>query len=147
MYRYGSGGNDRFCIGVAGVSEPFCVLNNICNVGIGTAGPTAKLQIGGTAGVGGIKFPDGTLQTSAGGSVDVHAASTTTHYLYTRTNNVLKSHDAEYCIYGPTVTKVKTMALSGMTQSNINLRLYFEVKGNASDSSTGTRKYTETALR
>jgi len=40
------------------------------NVGIGTASPTAKLHIGGTAGVDGIKFPDGTLQTTAatGGS-------------------------------------------------------------------------------
>lgn len=35
------------------------------NVGIGTASPTAKLHIGGTAGVDGIKFPDGTLQTTA----------------------------------------------------------------------------------
>ena len=33
-------------------------------VGIGVT-PTAKFQIGGTAGVDGIKFPDGTLQTSA----------------------------------------------------------------------------------
>ena len=37
------------------------------NVGIGTTNPTAKLTIGGTAGVDGIKFPDGTLQTTAGG--------------------------------------------------------------------------------
>jgi len=35
------------------------------NVGIGTTNPTAKLHIGGTAGVDGIKFPDGTLQTTA----------------------------------------------------------------------------------
>jgi hypothetical protein len=35
------------------------------NVGIGTAVPTAKLHIGGTAGVDGIRFPDGTLQTTA----------------------------------------------------------------------------------
>jgi hypothetical protein len=35
------------------------------NVGIGTITPTAKLEIGGTAGVDGIKFPDGTLQTTA----------------------------------------------------------------------------------
>ncbi len=35
------------------------------NVGIGTAIPTAKLHIGGTAGVDGIKFPDGTLQTTS----------------------------------------------------------------------------------
>ena len=39
------------------------------NVGIGTANPTAKLTIGGTAGVDGIKFPDGTLQTTAATSV------------------------------------------------------------------------------
>ena len=35
------------------------------NVGIGTTNPQAKLHIGGTAGVDGIKFPDGTLQTTA----------------------------------------------------------------------------------
>lgn len=36
------------------------------NVGIGTTSPTAKLHIGGVAGVDGIRFPDGTLQTTAG---------------------------------------------------------------------------------
>jgi hypothetical protein len=36
-------------------------------VGIGEASPSAMLHIGGTAGVDGIKFPDGTLQTTAGG--------------------------------------------------------------------------------
>ena len=35
------------------------------NVGIGTENPQAKLHIGGTAGVDGIKFPDGTTQTTA----------------------------------------------------------------------------------
>jgi hypothetical protein len=35
------------------------------NVGIGTTSPTAKLHIGGTAGTDGLKFPDGTLQTTA----------------------------------------------------------------------------------
>jgi len=37
------------------------------NVGIGTAAPGAKLHVAGTAGVDGIMFPDGTLQTTAGG--------------------------------------------------------------------------------
>jgi len=35
------------------------------NVGIGTTAPSAKLQVAGTAGIDGIKFPDGTLQISA----------------------------------------------------------------------------------
>ncbi len=35
------------------------------NVGVGTTTPTAKLTIGGTPGVDGIMFPDGTLQTTA----------------------------------------------------------------------------------
>ncbi len=37
------------------------------NVGIGTDVPTARLEIGGTPGVDGIKFPDGSIQTSAAG--------------------------------------------------------------------------------
>ena len=36
------------------------------NVGIGIADPKAKLHIGGSIGVDGIMFPDGTLQTTAG---------------------------------------------------------------------------------
>ncbi len=46
------------------------------NVGIGVTNPTAKLHIGGTAGVDGLMFPDGTLQTSAagnGGAGDGHS--------------------------------------------------------------------------
>ena len=37
------------------------------NVGIGTTEPGAKLHVGGTPGTDGIMFPDGTLQTTAGG--------------------------------------------------------------------------------
>lgn len=40
------------------------------NVGIGDTSPTAKLEIGGTAGVDGIRFPDGTLQTTAASASD-----------------------------------------------------------------------------
>jgi hypothetical protein len=35
------------------------------NVGIGTSAPSARLHIGGTPGVDGIKFPDGTLQITS----------------------------------------------------------------------------------
>jgi hypothetical protein len=35
------------------------------NVGVGTATPTARLEVAGEAGVDGIKFPDGSLQTTA----------------------------------------------------------------------------------
>ena len=41
------------------------------NVGIGTNGPQAVLHVGGTPGMDGVMFPDGTLQTSAaGGATD-----------------------------------------------------------------------------
>jgi hypothetical protein len=48
------------------------------NVGIGLANPTAKLHVGGTAGSDGIRFPDGTLQTTAftGGGVATPTRST-----------------------------------------------------------------------
>jgi hypothetical protein len=49
------------------------------SVGIGTTSPTAKLHIGGTAGTDGIRFPDGTLQTTAAtigsGSGDITAVN------------------------------------------------------------------------
>jgi len=44
------------------------VFGSNYNVGLGIISPTAKLHIGGTPGVDGIMFPDGTLQTSAGGA-------------------------------------------------------------------------------
>ena len=41
-------------------------VRNDGNVGIGTTNPTAKLHITGQAGVDGLRFPDGTIMTSAG---------------------------------------------------------------------------------
>ena len=43
------------------------VINAAGDVGIGLNSPSAKLHIGGVAGVDGIMFPDGTLQKTAGG--------------------------------------------------------------------------------
>ena len=52
-----------FWAGSLGVSNGLVVEAG--NVGIGTIAPTAKLEIAGTPGVDGIKFPDGTVQTTA----------------------------------------------------------------------------------
>ena len=51
--RFGTNTTDKMVIDATG------------NVGIGETNPQAKLHIGGTAGVDGIKFPDGTTQTTA----------------------------------------------------------------------------------
>ncbi|MDO8631836.1 MAG: hypothetical protein Q7R41_15220, partial [Phycisphaerales bacterium] len=40
-----------------------------CFLGLGTNAPGARLHVGGVAGVDGIMFPDGTLQTTAAGNV------------------------------------------------------------------------------
>jgi hypothetical protein len=45
------------------------------DVGIGVTNPTAKLHVGGTAGVDGIKFPDGSLQTSAASAMGLRDAA------------------------------------------------------------------------
>lgn len=51
-----------------GNNERVSVLNT-GEVGIGTTTPTAKLELGGTPGpTNGIKFPDGTIQTTAAGA-------------------------------------------------------------------------------
>jgi hypothetical protein len=53
----------------AAVNQYRLVINDAGNVGIGTNSPTAKLHVGGTAGTDGIRFPDGTLQTTAAAGV------------------------------------------------------------------------------
>ena len=44
LYRYGSGGSDRFCMGINGVNEPFCI-SSTGYVGIGTTAPARKLEV------------------------------------------------------------------------------------------------------
>ncbi|MEK7518257.1 MAG: hypothetical protein AAB583_06975, partial [Patescibacteria group bacterium] len=60
----GTGTGRTFVIADSNNAEILTVLDN-GNVGIGTTNPTAKLHIGGTPGSDGIRFPDGTLMTSA----------------------------------------------------------------------------------
>jgi hypothetical protein len=68
------GSDNRLLLGSSGTASYKWVqsyggplsLNLMGNdVGIGTSAPTARLHIGGTAGIDGLKFPDGTLQTTA----------------------------------------------------------------------------------
>ncbi len=47
------------------IGSPRLTIDAVGNVGIGIANPATLLHIGGTPGVDGITFPDGTLQTSA----------------------------------------------------------------------------------
>jgi len=64
-------GNDKLVINYntdfeGGVKiEPSVYISTNGSVGIGTANPQAKLHIGGSAGVDGIRFPDDTLMTTA----------------------------------------------------------------------------------
>lgn len=62
----GDDANIDFEINAGGTGD--LILQNTAtgNVGIGTSSPTTKLHIGGTPGVDGIRFPDGSLMTSAG---------------------------------------------------------------------------------
>lgn len=47
------------------LQETITLDGNTGRIGIGTPSPEAKLQISGTPGIDGIKFPDGTVQTTA----------------------------------------------------------------------------------
>ncbi len=58
------------------------------NVGIGTTNPTAKLHVGGVAGTDGIRFPDGTLQTSSAGAGSSLWAPSGTNISNTNSGNV-----------------------------------------------------------
>ncbi len=48
-----------------GINPAMMVVTNTGDIGVGVTTPTAKLHVGGVAGSDGIRFPDGTLQTSA----------------------------------------------------------------------------------
>ena len=62
------------------------MINNVGNVGIGTTSPGAKLEVTGTAGTDGIKFPDATLQTTASTSNINGSAATSTSFTITASN-------------------------------------------------------------
>ncbi len=74
-----STGPDQFLIRASG------------GVGIGTNSPTAKLHIGGVPGTDGIRFPDNTLQTSAGWGLAGNAGTNPdTHFIGTTDDQPLE---------------------------------------------------------
>ena len=66
---YGTGGGYIFGTGVP--SQPCVKITDDCKVGIGTDTPTSKLEVAGQIATtsGGVKFPDGTVQTTAAQSL------------------------------------------------------------------------------
>jgi hypothetical protein len=90
------------------------------NVGIGTTAPTAKLHVAGTAGTDGIKFPDGTLQTTApfpqmnAGSVE--SPATTNRFLGPTVTVTVRSSSQRIL--------VSANSAMGTTVGAANLRLY-----------------------
>lgn len=83
------------------------VWRAIGNVGIGTTSPTAKLEIGGTAGVDGIKFPDGTTlttaATSSGGAYQVACIAATSAGNLSMCCQVTTSTGATSCKYNSSI--------------------------------------------
>jgi hypothetical protein len=71
LYRPNSSSDLRLYDSAAG-ADRVSFQSNTGNVGIGTTAPTQKLSVAGTveSTTGGFKFPDGTLQTTAGGAPD-----------------------------------------------------------------------------
>ena len=64
----GTGGSSYLSVYSGGdLVNPRTVVTASGNVGIGTTNPTAKLQVSGTAGTDGIRFPDGSLQVRSAG--------------------------------------------------------------------------------
>ena len=62
LYRYGSGNSDRFCMGINGINEPFCIATN-GNVSI-TGQITGKTRFGG-----GYVYIDGSASGCVGSGV------------------------------------------------------------------------------
>jgi hypothetical protein len=98
-------------VGNTYTQTPRMTISTAGNVGIGTTNPTAKLHVGGTAGTDGIRFPDGTLQTTAAGEalIETQNASNSTQIVFNDLDgtfddykvvmsNVVPSTDAVYML-------------------------------------------------
>jgi hypothetical protein len=115
------------------------------NVGIGTTAPTAKLHIGGTAGNDGIKFPDGSLQTTAyspltGSIVTMMTATCPSGHLEANGGAISRT------TYSALFTSISTMYGSGDGSTTFNLpdlRCYF-LRGWAHGATTDPDKASRT---
>jgi Chaperone of endosialidase len=73
-------GSGNWQLGAGSGHTPLMTVSTGGYVGVGTTVPTAKLHVGGTSGVDGIRFPDGTLQTTASGATGQWTTSATNIY-------------------------------------------------------------------
>ena len=114
-----------------GAANGKLVLNvNGGYVGIGITDPTAKLHIGGTAGVDGIKFPDGTLQTTA-------AASTT--LIMEPSQNARNSNDTD--VYKVTSSWVKAKSITLNVPFKGGMRIQFVMHNSGANGTWSARIY------
>lgn len=107
---------------VDGVTAQAIVINTSGNVGIGTINPTGKLHVGGTSGTDGIKFPDGTLQTTAA------AAKLSSHTYFNDQTGKADTTFASCNVSGSTVS----LTVSGTTRIEVVLAGSVRLSDNAS---------------
>ena len=77
------------------------IIDQSNNVGIGTTDPGEKLTVTGTieSTTGGVKFPDGTLQTTAPSAPTIEVINANANKTYTRNHTGLVLIEAHYCGY------------------------------------------------
>ncbi len=110
-------------------AEKLTILNS-GRVGIGTTSPGEKLTVTGTieSTTGGVKFPDGTLQTTAPRAPTIEVINASVNTTYTRNHNGLVVIEAHYVGYqGGERTISVTFLVNGVSRAGISKAVNYVV--------------------